>query len=151
MNWNQENMKKLMLLITFTVLLLVGVQRLDVVLGAVGFLWNICWPFALGGAMAFVLNVPMSALEKKWFPKKDLPGHKLQGKLARPLSLAGALVLVCAVIAVVIFVVVPELSATFGSLGSTVEAFLPKAQVWLEELFDDNQQITAWLETIELN
>ena len=42
MNLNWDNMKKLMLLITFTVLMLVGVQRLDVVLGAVGFLWNIC-------------------------------------------------------------------------------------------------------------
>ena len=92
MNLNWDNMKKLMLLITFTVLMLVGVQRLDVVLGAVGFLWNICWPFALGSAMAFVLNVPMTALEKRLFPKKDMPGHKLQGKLARPLSLVGALV-----------------------------------------------------------
>ena len=151
MNLNWDNMKKLMLLITFTVLMLVGVQRLDVVLGAVGFLWNICWPFALGSAMAFVLNVPMTALEKRLFPKKDMPGHKLQGKLARPLSLVGALVLVCGVISLVIFVVVPELSATIATLGSTVEAFLPKAQVWLEDIFNNNPQITAWIESVELN
>ena len=151
MNLNWDNMKKLMLLITFTVLMLVGVQRLDVVLGAVGFLWNICWPFALGSAMAFVLNVPMTALEKRLFPKKDMPGHKLQGKLARPLSLVGALVLVCGVISLVIFVVVTELSATIATLGSTVEAFLPKAQVWLEDIFNNNPQITAWIESVELN
>ena len=151
MNLNRENMKKLMLLITFTILLLVGVQRLDVVLGAIGFLWNICWPFALGGAMAFVLNVPMTALEKRLFPKKNMPGHKLQRKLARPLSLVAALVLVCGVIGLVIFVVVPELSATFTALGSTVETFLPKAQVWLEDIFNNNQQITDWIESIELN
>ena len=40
MNLNRETMKKLMLLIAFTILLLVGVQRLDVVFGALSFLWE---------------------------------------------------------------------------------------------------------------
>lgn len=151
MNLNRENMKRLMALITFTVVMLVGVQRLDVVLGAVGFLWNICWPFVLGGAMAFVLNVPMSALERRLFPGKDAPGRKLWKKLARPFSLVGALILVCGVIALVIFVVVPELGTTFAALGSTVESFLPKAQEWLEDIFNNNEQVTAWVESIELN
>ena len=65
MNLDRENMKKLMLLITFTVVLLVGVQRLDVVLGTLNVIWTIFLPFVLGSAIAFFLNVPMAFLEKK--------------------------------------------------------------------------------------
>lgn len=151
MNLNRETMKKLMLLISFTVLLLVGMQRLSAVLGAIGFLWNICFPFILGGAIAFILNVPMSALEGRLFPNKDRAGKKLSGKLARPVSLVASIFLVFGVVALVIFVVVPELSSTIVSLGTSIEAFIPRAQEWLENIFQDNEQIVAWIQGIELN
>ena len=145
MNLNRETMKKLMLLIAFTILLLVGVQRLDAVFGALGFLWGIGFPFVLGGAIAFILNVPMTALEGWLFPQEKTAKSKLGRKLARPLSLVLAIVLVLGVISLVIFVVVPELGATVVSLGATVEAFLPKAQEWLEDIFSYNEQIVAWI------
>ena len=68
MELSKTTMKRIMLLIVFTVLLLVGVQRLEVVLGALGFLWGILAPLFAGAALAFVLNVPMSALERRLFP-----------------------------------------------------------------------------------
>ena len=71
MNLDRENMKKLMLLITFTVVLLVGVQRLDVVLGTLNVIWTIFLPFVLGSAIAFFLNVPMAFLEKKLFGRRE--------------------------------------------------------------------------------
>ena len=151
MNLNRETMKKLMLLIAFTILLLVGVQRLDAVFGALGFLWGIGFPFVLGGAIAFILNVPMTALEGWLFPQKKTAKSKLGRKLARPLSLVLAIVLVLGVISLVIFVVVPELGATVVSLGATVEAFLPKAQEWLEDIFSYNEQIVAWIDSLEMN
>lgn len=151
MNLNRETMKKLMLLIAFTILLLVGVQRLDAVFGALRFLWGIGFPFALGGAIAFILNVPMTALEHWLFPEEKMGKSKLKRKLARPLSMILAILLVIGVIVLVIFVVVPELGTTVVGLGASVEAFLPKAQEWLEDIFQNNEQIVAWIEGLELN
>lgn len=151
MNLNRENMKKLMLLIAFTILLLVGVQRLDAVFGAVKFLWGITFPFALGGAIAFILNVPMTALERWLFPKERIGKSRLGQKLARPLSMILAILLVIGVISLVIFVVVPELGTTVVGLGASVEAFLPKAQEWLEDIFQNNEQIVTWIESLEMN
>ena len=151
MNLNRETMKKLMLLIAFTILLLVGVQRLDAVFGALRFLWGIGFPFALGGAIAFILNVPMTALEHWLFPEEKMGKSKLKRKLARPLSMILAILLVIGVIALVIFVVLPELGTTVVGLGASVEAFLPKAQEWLEDIFQNNEQIVAWIEGLELN
>ena len=65
MELSKITMKRIMLLITFTVLLLVGVQRMDVVLGALGFLWGILSPMFVGAALAFVLNVPMRFIERQ--------------------------------------------------------------------------------------
>ncbi|HIT67813.1 MAG TPA: AI-2E family transporter [Candidatus Merdisoma merdipullorum] len=149
MNLDRENMKKLMFLITFTIILLVGVQRLDVVLGTLDVLWTIFFPFVLGAAIAFLLNVPMSFMEKRLFGEEKK--EKWKRKLARPLSLLLTIVLVMAVIALVIFVVVPELSSTVSSLAAQIEAALPKAQSWLESTFRDNEQVSAWIDSQEVN
>ena len=151
MNLNRETMKKLMLLIAFTILLLVGVQRLDVVFGALSFLWGIGLPFALGGAIAFILNVPMTALEHWLFPEEKMGKSRLKKKLARPLCMILAILLVLGVISLVIFVVVPELGTTVVGLGASVEAFLPKVQEWLEDIFRNNEQIVTWIESLEMN
>ena len=149
MNLDRENMKKLMFLITFTIILLVGVQRLDVVLSTLDVLWTIFFPFVLGAAIAFLLNVPMSFMEKRIFGEERK--EKWKRKLARPLSLLLTIVLVIAVIALVIFVVVPELSSTVSSLAAQIEAALPKAQSWLESTFRDNEQVSAWIDSQEVN
>ena len=41
--------------------------KFDVVLDVLKAIWGIAFPFVLGGAIAFVTNVPMSFLEKKIF------------------------------------------------------------------------------------
>ena len=66
---NKENMKKIRWLIAFAVILYVGVQHLDVVLKYVKVLWGLLLPFVIGGAMAFVLNVPMAFIERHLFGK----------------------------------------------------------------------------------
>ena len=149
MNLDRENMKKLMFLITFTVILLVGVQRLDVVLGTLDVLVAIFFPFVFGGAVAFFLNVPMAFLERLLFGTERK--EKWKRKLARPLSLLLTVVLVIAVIVLVIFVVVPELSSTVTNLALQIEAAIPKAQEWLNDIFQNNEQVTAWLESQEVN
>ena len=149
MDLNRETMKKLMFLIAFTVLLLVGIQRLDVVIGTLDVAVAIFFPFMFGGAVAFFLNVPMSFLERTLFGTERK--EKWKRKLARPLSLLLAVVLVLAVIVLVIFVVVPELSSTVKSLAVQIEAAIPRAQEWLEDIFRNNEQVTQWLNKQEVN
>ena len=67
MDLDRTTLKRWMLLITFTVLLLTAVQRLDVVLGVCRSLLDILSPLLTGAAFAFIFNVPMSFLERKLF------------------------------------------------------------------------------------
>lgn len=86
-----------------------------------------------GGAIAFIINMPMRWIEKTLFKKNQ--------KMARPLSLILSILLIIAVIVLVFFVVVPQLGDTLIRLGRDVRLFWPKAQAWGMKLFKDNPEI----------
>ena len=57
MDLNKKDMKNIMLLILFGVLVYVGIQRIDMIWFFLSAFLNVVYPFLLGAAMAFVLNV----------------------------------------------------------------------------------------------
>lgn len=149
MNLNKKDMKNLMLLILFAVVVYVGIQRADVLLVFARFLVGIAYPFLLGAAFAFVLNVPMSFLEKRLFGSAESKGK--MKKLGRPLSLILSLILVVGVVLVVILVVVPEMGQTFMSVSASIEAAIPRLQTWAVETFHNNKQIAEWIQNLEFD
>lgn len=151
MQLDRENMKKIMGLIVFTILVLVGIQRMNIVLDGLDFIWGIIFPFVLGGAMAFVLNVPMHFLEMNLKKIKKINTSKIGKKSMRPISLIFSILLVIGVISLVAFVVIPELSTTILGLGTNIEKFIPKVQAWAEDIFQNNEQLRTWFNELELN
>lgn len=148
MDLKQMTFKQIRELIVFTILCLVGLWKLDVVLEVLGVLWDIVFPFALGGAIAFIINVPMSFVEKKIFGKKEEQGKKKE-RFARLVSLVVTLLLVVAVIVLVMFVLVPQLGETFSSLGNSIATFLPKLQEWVKEFTHNNSEVMNVVDKIE--
>lgn len=148
MDLKQMTFKQIRELIVFTILCLVGLWKLDVVLEVLGVLWDIVFPFALGGAIAFIINVPMSFVEKKLFGKKEEQGKKKE-RFARLVSLVVTLLLVVAVIVLVMFVLVPQLGETFSSLGNSIATFLPKLQEWVKEFTHNNSEVMNVVDKIE--
>ena len=154
MELNKENMKKIRWLITFAVILYVGVQHLDVVLKYVNVLWGLLLPFAIGGALAFVLNVPMAFIERHLFGKareKEGKAGKAVNRLARPVSLILSIVMVVLVVLVVVLVVAPELGRTLVSVVKKVEEDIPLLQKWLTDTFQSDSEIVKWASTIEID
>lgn len=151
MNLNKENLQKIKGLILFTIIVLVALWKYSLVLDALGFVLKILFPFLLGGAIAFILNVPMHFLESKLFCNNRMEGRKWFKRLARPLSLTLTILIVLGVIMLVIFVVVPKLGSTFISLGKNIQSFLPKVQHWGEELFNNNQEIVTWINDVTID
>lgn len=145
MDLNKKNMKNLMILIVFAVLVLVGVQRIENLAAGFVFLMRIVFPFILGGAMAFILNIPMHFLEGRLFAKAK------KKKLVRPVSLVLSILFVVAILQIVLVVVIPEIAATFASISKNIEAFLPKLEQWLTEAFPDSEQLELWINSLEFN
>lgn len=150
MDLNKENLRKIRGLILFTVIILVALWQYRSVLTTIEFFLRIVFPFLLGGAIAFILNVPMHFLENKLFYSSENAKTKKK-KLARPLSLVLTILLMMGIVALVIFVVVPKLGSTFVSLGKSIQVFVPKAQRWLEELFTNNPEIVSMIHDVEID
>ena len=150
MDLSKMSIKKIRELIVFTALLVVALWKFDVVLGVLKTIWDIIFPFVLGGAIAFLTNVPMSFLEKKIFEKVKKK-NKIVRKLKRPISLILTIVLVVGVIALVMFGVIPQLTRTMGNLVTSINDFIPQMQSWIGEFFHNNQEIMNLVDQIEFD
>ena len=150
MDLNKKSMKKIRELIVFTAILVVALWKFDTVLEGAKNIWGILFPFVLGGAIAFVINVPMSFLEKKIFGKtKD--ENKVGKKLARPISLLLTIILAVGVIALVMFGVIPQLTRTMGSLMISIANFVPQMQNWIRDFSHNNQEIMKLVNQVQFN
>ena len=148
MDLSNLSIKKIRELIVFTALLVVALWKFDVVLGVLKTIGQIIFPFILGGAIVFVINVPMSFLEKKIFEniKKE---NKAARKLGRPVSLLLTIVLVVGVIALVMIGVIPQLTKTMGSLMINITDFIPQIKIWIRDFFHDNREIMNLVDQVQ--
>ena len=149
MQLDKENIRKLRGLIVFTLVILVGLLKFNVVLDGAEFILHILFPFFLGGAIAFVLSVPMNRLQKKLFRKTEA-GSRLD-KAAAPLSLIITLILVLAALSLVVVVVLPELASTISTLGKTLPEKVPALLKKIEQIFAKNPELIIYLEELEAN
>ena len=150
MDLNKISIKKIRELIVFTALLVVALWKFDMVFGVLKTIWRIIFPFILGGAIAFLTNVPMSFLERTIF-KKAKKENKIVKKLSRPISLLLTVVLVVGVISLVMFGVIPQLTRTMGTLMTSIADFIPHMQSWIREFFHNNQEIIKLTDQLQFN
>ncbi|MEG0944359.1 MAG: AI-2E family transporter [Angelakisella sp.] len=129
------------------ILLYWAMQNLDTLSGWFRVGLGLFAPFLLGLIIAFVINVPMAALEKALFGTAT--GKKR--KLARSLSLVLTLLLVAGLIFVVLFLVVPELAKSITMLGNNIPDFLKEVQTWSEELAAQYPEIFVGIATIDMD
>ena len=150
MDLGDLSIKKIRELIVFTALLVVALWKFDVVLDVLKTIGQIIFPFILGGAIVFVINVPMSFLEKKIFEnvKKE---NKAARKLARPVSLLLTIVLVVGVIALVMIGVIPQLTKTMGSLMINITDYIPQIKIWIRDFFHYNREIMNLVDQVQFN
>ena len=153
MEISRAAMRKLMLLIAFAILLFTGLQHFGQVLAFLRFVGGVASPLLIGGAVAFVLNVPMSFFEKKLFRPSPGGGRRrgLSPKAARVLSLLATIVVVAVVIPALLLIIVPQLAESVSGLGTTIVSAWRRFVVWAEEQFVAYPEIYSWLETLTVD
>ena len=151
MEISRTTMKKLLLLIAFAALAFTAFQWIDGVAAALRFLLNLLAPFVAGGAVAFVLNVPMRAIETRLTPRGKAAGSRRVRSLIRVASLLLTFLFVVLVLLVLALVIAPELVRTVAGLGTTIQSAVLRFLSWAEEMFASNPQIMEWLETLTID
>ena len=151
MELNQENIRKIKEIILFTAVIIVCLWKYETVLDILFFVLNILTPFILGGAIAFVLNVPMNFVQRHLFDEERIKKSKVLQKMARPVSMILVLIAVFGIVAIVMFILIPQLGETFANLGRSIQAFIPQLQEWAARLFNDNKEIMDTVNNLEFD
>lgn len=146
MELNKKNMKKICALLVFAALLCLLVIRFDEVITILHTIFDICMPFILGGAIAFILNIPMRFIESRCFGKQQ---NKQVRKWKRPLSIVLTLLIVILLLNFVILIVVPQITKTAIELGNRIPIFLSRAVAKAEEVFAQNPWLLEKLQEVE--
>ena len=125
-----------------------------IALGAIAFYWvlheteqfrnlwaglvGVLSPFVLGAAIAFIMNVPMRALERQlMFIRKD--------GLRRTSSIILTFVLIILVIAGVIWLLVPQITETIQSLIPKLTDFFQRMERLVLAFLEENPELLQWV------
>ena len=138
-----RSMKEITLLALGCVALFAALMHLDAVIGFLFTLVGLVQPVLIGGLLAFLLNVPMTAIEQGLSAAARKAKRKVKPSLLRSISLTLTLLGVFLVLALVVVIVVPEFIASISNILDTAMNKIPE---WLAAL-EQRDFDTEWLQT----
>lgn len=138
-----KQIRNLLLLVAVLVLVLMYSRRIYEVFI---FFFGIVKPFLYGGVIAFVLNMPLCAVER--FIDKCCKG-KCEAKWKRPVGILCSLLLVVLALVLGVSIVLPQLGKTIAELGNKIPLFLSRVYEELERISRDYPQLQTYLEQFD--
>lgn len=129
------DLKKWMILISFTLFGYWIVNNIENVGRILNGLFVILFPFILGMALAFIINIPMSFFERKMAKMK-------KKRLVRVISLIFALLVIFLVITLVINLIVPKLIEIVNLLMDNMPYYTEQISILLNGLEDEMPEIS---------
>lgn len=131
MELSKKTMKRLMLLVTFTLLLYWALTHTAHFTQLLQRIVSLLSPFLLGLCIAYVIDLLLRALEKAWEKSAALRRYR---KLKRPLCLTVSVLLILGILLAVVLVVVPELRSTFETISSLSTVYWQTIADWWTKL-----------------
>ena len=151
MGFDKEKIRQVRWLMVLAAALVLALMYSSVVFKGIALGVGIIKPFIIGGAIAFVLNLPMRGIENTLFKRWK---GKAADRLKRPVSMVLAIVLVVVIINLVIITVVPQVTKTVGELGNKIPVFVDNVITELNKLsknYPQLQEQVAQLQNLEIN
>lgn len=152
MELNKKNVKVILLIISASILLLWGLNHLDFVLSIIGGAFSVIAPFIVGLCLAFIFNVLLRPLEGLWdkiFKKKKKTKFIL--KLKRPVCLVLSILIIMAVIFILLFMIIPEITRTVSAIANSVPSYLERMEAWWIQLKELLEQYSIVLPSFDLD
>lgn len=109
-------------------------------------LFNIIFPFILGGSLAFILNIPMTFFEDKLLKLNKKKRRK--GKIIRVLSIIFAIAIILLILSLIIKLIVPELVKVVNLLIENIPYYIQEVTKIVKEY--DLEIINSMIENIDI-
>ena len=138
MELNGKNLRKIFLVAAGCIVLYWLLHETERLLGILGAITTMLSPFIVGAALAFVLNVPMRAIENLL---KKIPQQGLRRALAMVLTLIAVVLVLYGAIALLI----PQIKETIESIAVQLPEFIGNLQKWATDYLNENPELLKWL------
>lgn len=160
---NSKNVKKILLIITYTILLCFVLLKLDIVVKCLGYILNLLKPFIYGFCIAFILNIPLSKIESIFKKKNKVVKNKkvekqrkidenvkINTKL-RCLSLLLSIMIFIGIILLTLFLVIPEIINTISIFKENIPTAFNTCQKWLEDVMVNYPNVIEKIKSVKPN
>ena len=112
------SIKELKYLILYTILLIFAFIYIKDIINILKYIINLLMPFIIGIAIAFVLNVLVNVIEKKW-----IKSWKISALSKRTISLLIALAIIIGFIVFLLFLIIPNLQNTIAIFADNIPIY----------------------------
>lgn len=131
MELNSKNIRKILLIVFLSSVIVACVFRFKSVLLFLGKIFSYISPIVLALCIAFVLNVPLSAMENRIFKFMDKSKHKFVRKLRRPICMLLTYLLSFGIVLLLVLVIIPDIIDTVIYIVEKLPGFVTSAYNWL--------------------
>lgn len=138
---NRKTITQILLITFLTVLFFVFIQNFGIVWGGFKTLLSVISPLIIGFSIAFIVNLPMSFIERKFFSEKSLGKHKWLRKIKRPFSLILGWLFIIAIFTILLMLIIPELYKTIMNFAQLLPYYMDSFGI----------NVTKWLDTFHLD
>ncbi len=152
MELNKENIKKIMGMIAFAIILYFVLQNISVIGNVIANILKILSPFLIGAGLAFVLNLPMKFFERKLLkPRRMKNGKMKQSKMKRILSILLSFLLIVVIIGFIIQLIIPQLISVIVMFARELPTLAYDFKEWAIEITQQYPDISSQIQGIEIN
>lgn len=123
------SLKNIKGLILYTIVILFAFIYIKDIINILGYIIKLFMPFIIGLGVAFVLNVLVNVVEKKW-----LKNWKASAMTKRAVSLIVALTMVIGFFVFLLFLIIPNLQNTIAIFADNIPAYTKNLQELLNSL-----------------
>lgn len=144
MQFDKKTLTKIFLGVVGCILLYWLLHETERVKTVLRFIKGIVSPFALGAALAFILNVPMRAIEKL---VTRITNQTVRRMVALLLTFLGVLL----VLALVFWLLIPQVISTIQTFIPRLYTFFTNVEKVFKDILSNNPQIMEWVDVDKLN
>jgi len=139
MQIDKKQIKTLVLGAMSCILLYWFLNDMERVKTIVGNVLGLIQPFLVGACIAFVLNVPMRAIEKQIRKIPNMPAD-------RTISILLTILLVVLIFGIVVHLLIPQVKETVDIIAQQLPPFFAKMERNVRQFLEENPEVAQWVQ-----
>lgn len=144
----KKELRRYITIAVLAVLVCLTVQYFGVVAGFLGFALNAVKPMFIGLVIAYIFNILMTTFEKKYFPNSQ---KKFIKATRRPFCLAFSFLITLGVLALILYIVIPELGNAFSVLYTEIPPKFSQLQKYAVDTLNEFPEIQEKIKSIKFD